>query len=126
MTRRPLIFRRRSWQPGRAGTGYFKYPVLEGPFFDLYLLRYPEGSHIHEHKDPLSLEALFASPLWWTPRHFRLNVVLKRAMEGGEFVCESVIFRTKHLAFFRPDKYLHQVTKVLRGTRYVLSFGVGI
>ena len=114
------------WQAGRQGTGYQKLAIVKGPFFDVWLIRYPKGAHLPEHKDPLTPDAWLKAPLWWEPKHFRLNVVLRHAKKGGHFVCERAIFRTRHIALFRPDKVAHSVTKILRGTRYVLSFGVGI
>jgi hypothetical protein len=103
------------WQCGRQGTGYDKmllatarWPLL----FDCYLIRYPEGSEIPPHTDPVK-----------TGRHFRLNVILKSPRSGGEFVCAKPIFATTRLKFFRPDQCEHSVTRVAGGSRYVFSFG---
>lgn len=124
----PLSWRppKRAWEQGRGKTGYEKLPILVTSFCDCYLLRYPEGSYIPEHKDELPWQVLLdlRTPSWWTPKHFRLNVVVKEALEGGKFRCQKTLFQTRRLAFFRPDKYAHEVTKILRGTRYVLTFGV--
>jgi hypothetical protein len=103
------------WEQGRQGTGYQKKLLLSGkwPFpFDLYILRYPEGSEIPPHTDPVQ-----------SGKHYRLNVVLKASKEGGEFVCKTPIFQTKRIKLFRPDECEHSVTKVVGSTRYVLSFG---
>ena len=91
----------------------------------MYLLRYPKGSYIDEHKDPIKVESADADG-WPQRKHYRLNVVLRHARAGGEFVCERAIFRTRRITLFRPDKVVHGVTRILRGTRYVLSLGVGI
>jgi hypothetical protein len=103
------------WQKGRQGTGYDKMLLLTAPWplpFDSYLIRYPEGSEIPPHIDPVS-----------SGRHFRLNVILKAPKSGGEFICENPIFATKRIKFFRPDVSFHSVTRVVGGSRYVFSFG---
>ncbi len=119
---------RSKWESGRKGTGYLKRLLVQGPFFDAYLLKFPRGSHLPRHRDPLPLHVMLdlRTPSWWTPKHFRLNVVLQPAREGGQFLCEKTIFRTKRIAFFRPDKYAHSVTQIHEGTRYVLSFGFAV
>ncbi len=107
-----LAFR---WQHGRQGTGYDKMLLLTAGWplsFDSYLLRYPEGSEIPEHTDPVQ-----------TGRHYRLNVVIKAAQAGGDFVGSSLLFSTKRIKLFRPDLCPHSVTRVTQGTRYVLSVG---
>lgn len=103
-------------------------PLLKLPFCDCYILRYPEGSCIPLHRDPLPWDWYFNMhlPSWYRPVVLRLNIVLRQALEGGEFRCEKTILQGKRFAFFRPDKYLHEVTKILRGTRYVLTFGVAL
>lgn len=80
--------------------------------FDVYLLRFRTGSEIAPHTDPVAIG-----------RHFRCNVVLRSAREGGDFVCASPIFATTRIKLFRPDACEHSVTRVVRGTRYVLSIG---
>jgi hypothetical protein len=103
------------WQRGRQGTGYDKLLLLVNPFlipFDLYLLRFPDGTEIPPHRDPVTGR-----------RHYRLNIILKRPRAGGEFKCEAPIFETKRIKLFRSDLSLHSVTRVEGGTRYVLSLG---
>lgn len=103
------------WQRGRQGTGYDKMLLATAHFpmpFDCYLLRYPKGSEIPSHTDPVS-----------DKRHYRLNVVVWRAGAGGEFVCKSPIFETSRIKFFRPDACEHAVTRVTQGSRYVVSLG---
>lgn len=61
-----LAFR---WQRGRQGTGYDKMLLATARWplpFDSYLIRYPEGSEIPPHTDPVQ-----------AGRHYRLNIVLK-------------------------------------------------
>jgi hypothetical protein len=63
------------WEKGRQGTGYDKCLTLASPFpvpFDCYLLRFPEGTEIPPHRDPVA-----------AGRHYRLNIVVKRAPSGG-------------------------------------------
>ena len=103
------------WQKGRQGTGYDKLLILVNPLlipFDLYLLRFPDGTEIPPHRDPVTGR-----------RHYRLNLILWKPRAGGEFVCEDPIFETKRIKLFRSDLSTHSVTKVEGGTRYVLSLG---
>jgi hypothetical protein len=80
--------------------------------FDSYLIRYPEGSEIPPHTDPVL-----------KGRHYRLNLILKSSRSGGEFICATPLFATNRIKFFRPDACEHSVTRVEGGSRYVLSFG---
>jgi hypothetical protein len=103
------------WQRGRQGTGYDKMLLLTAPWpvpFDSYLIRYPEGTSIPPHTDPVQ-----------QGRHYRLNIVLKAPKSGGEFICASPIFSSRRIKLFRPDLCEHSVTEVRCGSRYVLSIG---
>jgi len=103
------------WQTGRQRSGYDKMLLLQGMWplpFDMYILRFPPGSEIAPHTDPVSLG-----------RHYRLNIVLKRAASGGEFVCATPIYASARIKLFRPDACEHSVTRVEQGSRYVLSLG---
>jgi hypothetical protein len=103
------------WEGGRQLTGYDKLLLLASPFpfpLDCYLLRFPEGSEIPPHRDPVTGR-----------RHYRLNVVLKRPPMGGDFVCDRPIFDYGRVKLFRSDLCEHSVTKVVGGRRYVLSIG---
>lgn len=115
-----------TWQKGRQGTGYFKKKIFSSAFLkiDCYLLWFPKGSRIPIHTDPVDEHY----------KHHRLNIVLKKAKEGGRFIDDSFV-RTKlhfsrlrlysgqRLIYFRPDVDLHCVTPVKKGSRYVLSIG---
>jgi hypothetical protein len=104
-----------NWQFGRQGTGYLKVLLLEGTWplrFDSYLLRYPEGSSIPPHVDPIE-----------RGRHYRLNIVLKEPQRGGVFQCKKPIYTSRRVNLFRSDISEHSVTKILHGSRYVLSVG---
>ena len=103
------------WKNGRQETGYEKM-FLGGshwPFkFDMYLLKFSEGSEIPEHKDEVS-----------GGRHYRFNIILKKAKMGGEFKCLNPILETQRIKLFRPDISSHSVSKIISGNRYVLSIG---
>lgn len=95
------------WQRGRQGTGYDKMLLLTAPWpiaFDSYLIRYPDGSEIPLHRDPVA-----------KGRHYRLNIILKSPRSGGEFVCSSPLFATKRIKLFRPGACEHSVTRVSGG-----------
>lgn len=83
--------------------------------FDSYIIRYPVGSEIPPHTDPVK-----------ELRHFRLNIVIKRSKVGGRFVCQDPIFETERIKLFRPDKSEHSVTRVEGSSRYLLSIGWAI
>jgi hypothetical protein len=103
------------WQRGRQQSGYDKMLLLQSLWplpFDVYVLRFPEGAEIPPHTDPVA-----------KGRHYRCNIVVRRAQEGGEFVCAMPIFETRRIKLFRPDACEHRVTRVTSGTRYVLSIG---
>ena len=103
------------WQRGRQGSGYDKMLLLTLPWpipFDSYLIRYPEGSSIPPHTDPVR-----------GGRHYRLNIILKASESGGEFICSHPIYASARIKLFRPDACEHSVTPVVGGSRYVLSIG---
>lgn len=103
------------WQEGRQKSGYDKMLLLHGMFplpFDMYLIRYREGSYIPPHTDKVT-----------TGKHYRLNIIIKKSKEGGEFVCNNNIINTKRIKLFRPDLNEHSVTEVKKGRRYILSIG---
>lgn len=104
-----------NWVPGRQNTGYHKILLCEAKWpipFDVYLLRYNVGGHVPEHIDPVD-----------TGKHFRLNIILKQAEEGGDFICPDAIYTSKWINLFRPDEALHEVLEVKKGHRYLFSIG---
>lgn len=104
------------WVEGRQCTGYYVLTLarfIHSPIpFDFYLLKYPVGAYIPLHKD----EPGFG-------RHYRVNIILKKAKKGGIFWADNTIYSNNRINFFRPDLSSHLVSKVENGTRYVLSFG---
>ena len=80
--------------------------------FDVYLLKFEQGAEIQPHTDKVD-----------SGRHFRLNLIVRQPEEGGDFHCEKTIYESRSLKIFRPDIYEHSVSRILSGTRYVLSIG---
>jgi len=103
------------WVPGRQKSGYHKCLLARSSRFfkfDLYLLRFPEGCEVPPHRDIIK-----------AGKHYRLNIVLKQAKNGGEFLCSEPIYASKRIKLFRPDVCEHAVTRVNEGNRYLLSLG---
>lgn len=74
------------WQKGRQASGYDKMLLATArlPFawlqgFDVYVLRFPVGSHIPAHKDVVD-----------SGKHYRLNIILFPARQGGVFAVLKV------------------------------------
>jgi hypothetical protein len=102
------------WKEGRQGTGYKVLTLINSERFefDLHVLKYETGTSIPKHKDP-------AKPGY---EHHRLNIVLKQAERGGEFVL-GPLYSSARINKFRPDITPHAVCLIEKGTRYVLSIG---
>lgn len=102
------------WIGGRQDSGYQRMLVFRSKLVraDMYLLRFPKGSAIADHVDTVG-----------AGRHFRMNVIVKKAAHGGYFQCRHCIIDLPRLKVFRPDLHRHSVTRVKAGTRYVLSIG---
>ncbi|GGW82663.1 2OG-Fe(II) oxygenase [Alteromonas halophila] len=78
------------------------------------LVTYHEGHRVLEHNDPMG-----------SGRYFKFNVVLKKPQKGGVFYAERVIFRLfDRIYLFRPDKYLHRVSRIEKGKRTLLSIAL--
>lgn len=82
--------------------------------FDIVGIKYRQGSELPMHRDPVN-----------GFKTIRFNLVLN-STKGGEFICDSVIFRSRYLNIFRPDINIHGVSEVVEGTRYMFSLGLGI
>lgn len=102
------------WQQGRQGSGYNKICLFQSKWLkcDCYLLYYPKGSRIGAHTDEVE-----------SGRHYRLNIMLKKAKKGGDFVCPEATFKCGRIALFRPDIQEHMVTTIQEGYRVMLSIG---
>lgn len=105
----------RRWERGRRDSGYDKLLLVEGRRFDVYLLRFPTGSFVPPHRDPIDGVG-----------HLRLNLVLIPARSGGEFECDAAILDRPRIKLFRSDLHAHAVTRVEAGTRWLLSFGFAV
>ncbi|MFK7888187.1 MAG: 2OG-Fe(II) oxygenase [Gammaproteobacteria bacterium] len=89
--------------------------LIVNPFvlpFDCYLLRFKQGAGIPAHTDPVA-----------SKKHYRLNIVLRNADEGGRFECHDAIYNGRRIKLFRPDQSRHSVSPIRKGVRYVLSIG---
>lgn len=98
------------WRPGRQGSGYFKMLLAQGSSWDCYLMRYPTGSHVPTHHDPVHGR-----------RHFRLNVALRGTQDVVELLGPPIA-RGRRWLLFRPDVVSHRMTPVER-PRLELSIG---
>jgi hypothetical protein len=105
------------WKKGRQSGGYQVITLIKKGFqlgnlsgFDLHIIRYNDGDSIPPHIDDVD-----------DNEHHRFNLILKNPKEGGQFNCEKY-FKFWRLIYFRPDKYIHSVSKCV-GSRYILSFG---
>lgn len=101
------------WTDGRQGSGY-KILYLWNFIFDFVIIRYPVGSYINPHTDPVD-----------KGRHHRINVQLKSPKEGGEFSCDikHVVVKFPRFVWFRPDIGVHSVTEVKGSERWMFSIG---
>jgi len=103
------------WEKGRQASGYEKLTFFSVNFpipWDCHLIRFPTESYIPAHVDGV-VEG----------RHFRLNIILKKPQEGGEFICEDTIINWSRIKLFRPDIAEHSVSRITDGNRLVLSLG---
>lgn len=88
--------------------------LLQSRRMSIYLVRYPAGHAIVPHVDMVS-----------EGRLYKLNWVLIKPESGGEFRCERTIFNLfGRIILFRPDLYRHQVSRIERGRRLLLSFAL--
>jgi predicted 2-oxoglutarate/Fe(II)-dependent dioxygenase YbiX len=126
------------WTRGRQGTGYDILPLKQilpiGPdtlitralaqlgtpfedYWDVYLIRYPDGSHIPEHVDDAQ----------HGKRHRRINAMLASAHSGGELWIDGrrIDLSVGDAVRFYPDREVHAVSPVV-GTRLLFSVGAWI
>ena len=101
------------WGDDTYHTGYRIFTLAFSKMFDCYIFHYKEGSYIPKHKDPSCGRKIY-----------RLNFELVKAKEGGQFVCNNMIFSLfGRIHFFRADTSYHYVTPITKGKRILLSFG---
>lgn len=104
------------WGNDKFDTGYRIFTIFYNRWFDVYLFDYPTGSLIPKHKDPGKRGA-----------HYRLNVEICKAVEGGVFSCKGPHLRIfERVYLFRADRYYHRVSRVDNGRRLVFSVGITI
>ena len=88
--------------------------IISSKRFAINVVTYKEGHSVLEHNDPMG-----------RGRYFKFNVVLKKPKRGGQFWAEKVIFNLfNRIYFFRPDKYMHSVSKIEKGERKLLSIAL--
>lgn len=88
--------------------------LFQSKRLNVYLVRYSAGHEIVPHVDMVS-----------EGRLYKLNFVLVKPRDGGEFICEKNIFNLfGRVILFRPDLYRHRVSKIERGRRWLLSFAL--
>ncbi len=86
------------WQKGRQNTGYDKLLIASTVCSSIRCYcAFPEG--------------------------IPPTVLIMRSPSGGEFICANPIFRSSRVNVFRSDVRMHSVSRVVGGTRYVLSIG---
>lgn len=104
------------WVNGRQGSGY-KIMYFWNWLFDLVLIRYPVGSYINWHVDPVPKGL----------KHHRINIAIKQSEIGGEFEYGNDISDTgltkQRFVYFRPDVTMHKVHEIKKGERWILSIG---
>ena len=105
------------WGNDKFNTGYRIFTLFYSHKlkWDIYIFHYKEGSYIPKHKDPSKYG-----------KHYRFNIELKKADKGGKFICSSVVFKWWRFCLFQADANYHKVTKIEKGSRWVLSFGFTI
>jgi hypothetical protein len=108
------LLKKLPWVLGRQGTGYNKLCLFQSKrlMCDTYILYFPKDSRVSAHTDEVQ-----------AGRHYRLNIMLKRAKRGGEFICPDATFKWWRIAMFRPDIQEHMVTTIQEGYRVMLSIG---
>ncbi|RFF31741.1 2OG-Fe(II) oxygenase [Wenzhouxiangella sediminis] len=81
---------------------------------NIYLVRYSAGHRIVRHVDMVAEGKLY-----------KFNWVLVKPKAGGRFICDKSIFNLfGRFILFRPDLYEHEVSRIERGNRWLLSFAL--
>jgi Rps23 Pro-64 3,4-dihydroxylase Tpa1-like proline 4-hydroxylase len=107
------------WTLGRQNTGYKKLKIFQFLNMDCWLLKYEKGDYIPVHTDPVPGR-----------KHWRLNITLKKANEGGNLYIQDVDNKRwrvgGNLVLFRSDIQPHEVSRIISGERLVLTLGIAI
>ena len=105
-----------SWLPGRQNDSGYRKLKLFGIAWpieaDIHLIEFPVGSFVDHHVDPVK-----------EGHHYRFQVILRHAGIGGKFFCWGPHWQGGRFAFFRSDRYEHEVTRVFAGKLLILSIG---
>lgn len=90
--------------------------LFRSRFLNIYLVRYDQGHRIRPHLDMVN-----------SGRLYKLNWVVVKPREGGIFRCEKNLLNLfGRLVLFRPDLYEHEVSRIERGRRWLLSIAVSL
>jgi hypothetical protein len=111
-----LLFR---WRPGRQGTGYRKMLLAEGKCWDCYLIDYPPGAGVPDHRDPVpgKQHHRLNITVWGDPRRFAAQTDIVAQVRD-----EFELWLGQRIVRFRPDHITHSVRPSLE-RRLVLSIG---
>lgn len=80
----------------------------------LHVNRYGVGGELREHVDVIQDGE----------RQFRIQLILRNAIRGGELLCERFIVNRRWFKIFEPARWRHQVTRVEEGQRLLLNLGI--
>lgn len=108
------------WKKGRQGTGYDVLTLLSTKLpkwlglkgIDCHILRYNKSDYIPPHTDKVE-----------DGEHWRMNIILKKPLSGGEFICKEAKSFLNRVYIFRPDVMEHSVT-ACESERIVFSLGI--
>ena len=95
--------------------GLIRWPFYSALFISV--INYPEGSVVEVHRDG-GIDHQKMQPLLG----FNMNIVLKKATLGGEFVCPDAWVNSSRIKIFNGDRFNHHVTQIQKGGRIILAF----
>jgi len=88
--------------------------LFRSRYLNIYSVRYPEGHRVIPHVDMIA-----------EGRLYKLNYVLAKPKRGGVFICDKNIFNLfGRVYLFRPDLHQHQVSRIEKGRRWLLSIAL--
>ena len=102
------------WEPGRLNAKYQKLVICNFGFFDINLIKIPEGTRIPYHLDYIPRK-----------KHYRLNIELVKPEVGGHYQ-GRYLWKIPRINLIRPDIHLHGVSEIFKGHALILSIGVAI